>query len=244
MVSGSGGKADVGGFGLNYVCAGESSGNPTVVLEAGSGFPLKTWDKVWNEISGITQVFAYDRAGLGLSDRGDKPRHSQQMVENLHALLEKANIASPYILVGHSFGGLNVRLFANNFPDQVVGLVLVDPSHEEQEVKWMPLLSPESRKMYQKLTAIEGTREDFLASLEQVSASRKSYGEMPLTVLSAGRKDHNTEESHAMWIALHQDLLTLSANASHVIVENSGHNIHREQPGAVADAIRNVLKMV
>lgn len=86
----------------------------------------------------------------------------------------------------------------------------------------------------------EGTRDDFLKSLEQVRISRR-LGDLPLMILSAGRKDHNTDISHEKWIQLHQDLLTLSSRHSHVIVENSGHNIHLERLEKVIEAICKIV---
>lgn len=237
-------KLDVGKYKLYYKCMGRNSGNPTVVLESGYGFPSKTWDRVQKGVSEFTKVIAYDRAGVGFSEKGDKTRLSKQMVENLYTLLIRAHIDPPYILVGHSFGALNVRLFANTYPDLVAGLVLIDPSHEDQEDKWVPFLSEESKKLYKELCSKEGTRDDFLKSLEQVRISRRTLGDLPLMIVSAGRKDHNTDQSHEKWIQLHQDLLTLSSRNSHVIVENSGHNIHLEHPEKVIEVIRNIVHTV
>ena len=94
---------DIGGYQLHINCTGK--GSPTVILEAGLGGDSRSWHEVQPEIAEFAQVCSYDRAGLGWSDPGPKPRTSQQIVKELHRLLAKADIQSPYVLVGHSFGG-------------------------------------------------------------------------------------------------------------------------------------------
>jgi len=121
---------DVGGRRLHLRCVG--AGAPTVVLEAGLGDDLFTWARVQDSIAGFARVCAYDRAGYGWSDPGPAPRTSAQEVGELHALLGSAHLPPPYVLVGHSMGGLNVRLYAFRYPREVAGLVLVDPSQETQ----------------------------------------------------------------------------------------------------------------
>ena len=122
---------DVGGFRLHLSCLGK--GSPTVVMDAGGGAPSITWGLVPSQIAKFTRVCTYDRAGFGWSDPNLKrPRTSQQSVEELHLLLTKADIKPPYVLVGHSLGGVNMRLYASQYSEDVVGLVLVDSSHENQ----------------------------------------------------------------------------------------------------------------
>ncbi len=122
---------DIGGFCLHLNCVGQ--GTPTVVMDAGGGASSITWGLVPSEIAKFTRVCTYDRAGLGWSDPNPRiSRTSQQSVDELHSLLTKAGINPPYILVGHSLGGVNMRLYASQYPEDVVGLVLVDSSHENQ----------------------------------------------------------------------------------------------------------------
>ncbi len=122
---------DIGGFRLHLNCIGE--GTPTVVMDAGGAFSAITWGFVQSEIAKFTCVCTYDRAGLDWSDPSPrKARTSQQSVDELHLLLTKAGINPPYILVGHSLGGVNIQLYANQFLGDVVGLVLVDSSHKNQ----------------------------------------------------------------------------------------------------------------
>jgi pimeloyl-ACP methyl ester carboxylesterase len=123
---------DVGGYRLHIHCSGPDDANgPTVVMDAGIGECSLGWDLVQPEIAKFARVCTYDRAGLGWSDPAPTPRTSQQIVSDLHALLTNAEIEPPYVLVGHSFGGLNARLYASQFPDEVAGMVLVDSAHED-----------------------------------------------------------------------------------------------------------------
>src|SRR5215211_8224249 len=121
---------DVGGYSLHINCVGQ--GSPTVVLDAGLGEWSAQWVRVQRELSGSTRVCAYDRAGMGWSERGPEPRDARQISSELHTLLAKAGIEGPYVLVGHSFGGLYARMYAARYPNQVSGVVLVDSSHPEQ----------------------------------------------------------------------------------------------------------------
>jgi pimeloyl-ACP methyl ester carboxylesterase len=121
---------DAGGYRLHLNCTGE--GTPTVVLDAGLGGGVLDWSLVQPEVSKFARVCAYDRAGFGWSEAGVRPRTSQQIVKELHALLGNAGVQAPYVLVGHSIAGIHVQLYAAQYPDEVAGVVLVDSSHEDQ----------------------------------------------------------------------------------------------------------------
>jgi pimeloyl-ACP methyl ester carboxylesterase len=125
---------DVGGYRLHINCQGE--GGPTVVIEAAGGDSSLSWDQVRQEVAKFTRVCTYDRAGLGWSERSPKSRTAQNVVEELHSLLTQGGVEGPYVLVGHSIGGPYVRLYAHEYPDEVVGMVLVDASHEEQNLRF------------------------------------------------------------------------------------------------------------
>jgi pimeloyl-ACP methyl ester carboxylesterase len=115
---------DVGGYKLHITCAGE--GSPTVILDAVGGGSSTQWALVQPEIAATTRVCAYDRAGFGWSELGPEPRDAHQQVRELHTLLANADVAGPYVLVGHSYGGRVARVYAGQHLDEVAGLVLVD----------------------------------------------------------------------------------------------------------------------
>jgi pimeloyl-ACP methyl ester carboxylesterase len=119
---------DVGGRRMNIVCVG--SGSPTVILDAGLGGGAAAWARVQTRAARQTRVCAYDRAGMGFSDPAAAPRDAAAIVRDLRALLRGAKVVPPYVLVGHSSGGIFVRLYADRYPNEVVGLVLVDPDSE------------------------------------------------------------------------------------------------------------------
>jgi pimeloyl-ACP methyl ester carboxylesterase len=130
---------DIGGYKMHIYCAGQ--GSPTIILDAGMGDSFISWHKVQSEIAKFTRVCSYDRAGLGYSDSSPLPRTSRVIVDELHRLLQHAGITGPLILVGHSMGGFDVRLYASLYRSEVVGMVLVDSSHPEQQKRLPPALN-------------------------------------------------------------------------------------------------------
>ena len=121
---------NIGGYRLHINCTG--TGSPTVILDAGLGGTSLDWSKIQPEVARFTRVCSYDRAGYGWSESGAGPRTSQQIVQELHLLLVHAQVNGPYLLVGHSVGGLNMRLYAYRYPGEVAGMVLLDSTNEHQ----------------------------------------------------------------------------------------------------------------
>ena len=138
---------DIGGYKLHLHCQG--AGSPTVLLEAGQGESSLTWATLQPELAKTTRVCAYDRAGYGWSESSPLPRTVTNMVDELHTLFQRAELAGPYLLVGHSIGGLNMRLFAQRYPQTVAGMVLIDPAHEEMITRlpadWQAYLQSEMK---------------------------------------------------------------------------------------------------
>jgi pimeloyl-ACP methyl ester carboxylesterase len=121
---------DVGGTRLHINCTGQ--GSPAVILESGLANRSADWDIVQPQVASTTRVCSYDRAGIGWSDTGPEPRNPVRIARELHALLTNTGVPGPYVLAGHSFGGLYARMYAGLYPEQVVGMVLVDASHPDQ----------------------------------------------------------------------------------------------------------------
>lgn len=251
-------KIDVGGYGLYINCSAKADKeSPTVVLEAGLTQDSDAWNKVQPEVAKFARVCSYDRAGLGTSDApsSSQPRTSQQMVKDLHVLLENAGISAPFVLVGHSFGGVNVRLYASLYPKEVVGMVLVDSSYEDEMEKWVAMIPPETRK---QMEAAGGRRllgdvaVDLETSLKQMKAA-KWRTSMPLIVLARGRASFNPEDyspplrslapkGEELRIEMQKDLAARSTNNKFLFGEKSGHLIQQDEPELVVDAIRQVVE--
>jgi pimeloyl-ACP methyl ester carboxylesterase len=121
---------DVGGYRLHINCTG--TGSPTVVIDVG----LSDWSTMWGfvqpEVAKTTRVCTYDRAGLGWSEAGPLPRDATQFAKELHALLQNAHIPGPYVMVGHSLGGLPVRVFVHDYSSEVAGVVLIESMNPKQ----------------------------------------------------------------------------------------------------------------
>jgi pimeloyl-ACP methyl ester carboxylesterase len=140
-------RVDIGGYSLHLNCQGE--GSPTVVVDAGNGDFSLGWGLVQPKVAEFSRICTYDRAGYGWSDPGPQPRSAEQIATELHTLLSKAGVAGPYVLVGHSMGGYDVRMFAHLYPDEVAGMVLVDSGHPDQFNR----LPPEYNRITQQQTS-------------------------------------------------------------------------------------------
>jgi pimeloyl-ACP methyl ester carboxylesterase len=124
---------DVGGYKLHIYCIGE--GSPTVILDAAADMMSSDWAWIQPEIAKHTRVCSYDRAGMGWSDSSPQSRDAKQVTFELHTLLTNAGISGPYVMVGHSAAGLYARMYAAEYPEEVVGMVLVDPGHPDMDTR-------------------------------------------------------------------------------------------------------------
>lgn len=256
---------DIGGRKLRLFTRGE--GSPTVVIEAGMGEPpieSGSWSRVVNELSRSNLVVLYDRAGLGQSDPAAKlPRTCLDVANDLNALLTQAAIPGPYLLVGHSYGGLHIRMFASQYPDQVAGMVLVDASHPEQDQRWLAAFGPAKDGESDALKKIRGflasrttpdsnpEKIDPKATAAQIKGVR-GLGDKPLVILthSAGFKidpslpDENLKQIEAVWTEIQADYKNLSTRSVLLQSKSGGHNLHVEDPELVIAGIRTALDQV
>jgi pimeloyl-ACP methyl ester carboxylesterase len=208
---------DVGGYSMHLYCTGEEGRAPTVVMDIGSGGIGMDWQRVQPGVAKFARVCTYDRAGTGWSDQGPQPRTSQQIVKELHTLLGNAGVEGPYVLVGHSFGGVNMQLYASRYPDEVAGMVLVDSAIADKDFLramepsfpspvWLKFLATigVTRLPYtlggvtDERAAISTHAKDNYELANYISSMGKSYEEVraapmsledkPLIVLSAGSR--------------------------------------------------------
>lgn len=241
----SGEQVDIGGRELFLRCQG--TGSPTVILEHGLESNATAWQTVQEDLSDQTRVCLTSRAGMSFSDPipGDGTRTAQDAVDDLVAVLDVAEVPGPYVMVGHSFGGYTVRLFADQHPDDVVAMVLVDSSHEDQAGRLQQQVSPEAWTETEAfLNGGNSERMDFAASGAQVAATGP-LGDLPLTVLERSDNPDNPSEIDQalaeLWPGLQTELAALSTNSTHTVVPDSGHFIQIDQPDIVAEAIRTII---
>jgi len=212
-------------------------------MDAGLGDSLEVWGDLRPLVEEYARVCVYDRAGLGRSDPGPMPRTSAVIVEALRRLLARSGEPGPFVLVGHSFGGLNVRLFASYHPAEVAGLVLVDATHEDfPAIDARSRPEDERRKMETNLAATSPSALSELRSMEESAREVREaepLPEVPLVVVSSGLPRGSPEVAEA-WSRLQLDLARKVEGGVQVIAERSGHYIQHDQPALVAEAIREV----
>lgn len=237
---------------LHLHCKG--AGSPTVVFESGSGMDGTVWGGVAAELAPLTRTCAYDRMGLGYSSYGKKrPRTSQQMADELFALLQAAALPPPYVLVAHSAGGLNARLFAASHPRDVAALVLVDAVGPRHHERFMALYPPQTRDMVRRNAQRipDGWDSDtLLKSMEQVAAA-PALGATPLVVLSRGQPSvaelgvtpELATQLFAAWSELQAELPKLSTNSAQITAPNSGHMMIWEANALVVEGIREAVRV-
>lgn len=236
-------KIDAGGHSLAMLIGGE--GSPAVIFEAGFGAGLASWSTVQNGIAKFARTVSYDRAGIGQSEAGPKPRAAKQIALELHTALQKAGVGPPYILVGHSFGGIYARVFADLYPKEVVGMVLIDPSQEEFD-EWTKTHKEAQRAgADEQLAKTTGGVRDEAAEVSTSYAqahSAKTPAGIPVILLTAMKDETMPATVRKVWTQIHEDWIAKVPGGKHVVVENSGHFIQAEQPQVVIDAIKQAVE--
>ena len=261
---------DVGGYRLHLFCTGPTSGGaPTVVLDAGAGAFSTAWSAVQQALPAI-RTCAYDRAGWGWSEPGPGPRTITQEVFELHTLLRAAAVSGPYVLVGHSYGGLLVRRYAALHGSDVVGMVLVDPAHEESQLYYVKqgawlrvreqsegrtvppprIRAPGDTTMSFYDPVRDYWAEEFQAIHDARIANPRMLRGSPLVVVAAGREDPPPGVSQELWAQLRverraqmTDLMALSSKARLIRDPTSGHDIPKDDPQLIAACIANVVNV-
>ena len=230
----------------------ESGTGPTVVFESGMGEDASTWNDVRPAIAEFAHTVAYDRPGLGQSGPTSLPRTVVQMAADLQAVLEATKLAPPYVLVGHSLGGAVVQVFAHRYPDEVAGLVLVDPEdgrliqllHSRMSAtEWaarqraldeaMPNMPPQVRA---ELRAADDSGEDVARAVPLPL--------VPVVVLTGTKKNPEFPGNpleQDLKLELHNALVANTPGAQHILVPNSRHYIQNDAPKLVIQAVRELL---
>ena len=238
-----------GGRSLFLHCVG--SGGPTVVLEAGFGGDTFAWRDVQPQLGRTTRSCAYDRAGSGNSVAAAGVRDARDEIADLRQLLARARIDPPYVLVGHSYGGVLARVFAYLHPTETAGLVLLDTmgrdGRRQQLAIWPRSQAPEIRR---ELATSEIGGVD-LAAGEALAGRIRTLGDTPLAVITAGREDNFPRTParlgralNRLWDRMQDELAVLSDNSAHVVALASNHDVpssHSGQPSVVIRAAQAVV---
>ncbi len=233
--------------------ATQGQAGPLVVFENGRGNTVDTWSQVVPLVSQFARTVTYDRANLGYSQNLVDPKiafTAEKIARDLHEMLHTAKLSPPYILVGHSDGGMYVQMFARLYPKEVSGVVLVDSASADQEMAG-PLPSPKNSAYPESL--------GFSTSQKEIKAA-PPFPAVPLIVLTAsyhGSKDPNTifhmvssdnkpismteGVDQALWIGYQNQLAKLSPYSTHLYAYGSDHFIQKFQPNLVVDAIYTLV---
>jgi pimeloyl-ACP methyl ester carboxylesterase len=249
---------DVGGRRLH--CCVYGSGSPTVVLVSGLEAPQEYWNSVVPDLAEITTVVTYDRAGVGKSELGDLPAHGERSAKDLQVLVDKLAVPKPYILVGHSYGGSVVRLFASMYPDDTGGMILEDTQHEDVLNELRRILKGKDLESFEQnlapaFSAPEDpkTEADYRNITREQVRNSKPLPRIPLVVLtSPGRakamqplfSDEAIKEIERSDMALNEKLAALVPGGRHIVVEGAGHNIHLDKPEAVIAPVVEMIREV
>ncbi|WP_456733302.1 alpha/beta fold hydrolase [Bradyrhizobium sp. USDA 3364] len=228
----------VGSDRLHVDVIGESG--PTAVFEAGLGNDSTTWKSVADPISAFARVVLYDRVGLGQSSQltdTSAAITADAVARRLHTLLAAADTRPPYILVGHSLGGLYMQMFARKYPTEVSGVVLLESSSTE---------APSELKTRAKL--VPGTaaylEEEGVAESNQQVRNAGPFPDVPLAVIAATDHGPHFREWEPTLMRLQQQLATLSPQGSLIVAQGSGHDVQLDRPETVIDAVRRMAAAV
>lgn len=218
-------------------------GDATVVFESGWGNGWSPWDEVASEVAGHARVFAYSRPGYGRSDPTTEPRDGTHVVESLRTLLAARGYAPPYVLVGHSFGGTYVELFARAHPDEVAALVLVDPRPAGMSAACVHAaiagcIVPEG--VLSSRPAVEIAEYEAFANIGAEPAMARGLGAYPVRVLTATSHGFSPAGEH-LWVYLQGALADEADDGDQWLFEGAGHNLETDRAHDVAEIVLSVL---
>lgn len=249
---------DVGGYKLYTRTGGDKT--PTVVLITGFAGTTNDWKIMEDDIAEMATVINYDREGLGRSDSKNRPKDSETIARELHALLRAKGLNTPYVLAAHSLGGIHARVFTNLYKDEVAGLLLVDPTPENLIDSLLAALPPDLQADIRE--QLRQQEEDALSQLpegaikEEFRAVNTSYEQArglafttdaPVAIISSLKLEQgDTQESKDMAKRLRDELLDnlCTGPNKHYTTSTAGHFIQKDQPGLVMEALGWVLENI
>lgn len=221
-------------------------GEPTVIVLYGLASSMQEWAPVVRRISAQSRVFIYERRGYGRSPIVGSARGAKVIVDELSTMLDDLELDGPYVLVGHSMGAIYAQAFARTFPQQVAGLLLVDPSVEQLD-RFMMGADSETEMPPMTLLMNRGAKAEYrgrrLAITERDEADALP-SEIPVTVLSAGRNMTGGYSDLQDQVTNLQAMMTLGSDQGrHLVVERAGHNLHKVAPHAVELEVARLIAL-
>jgi pimeloyl-ACP methyl ester carboxylesterase len=262
---------DVGGHKLHLLTMGErKSGQPVVVMEAGVASSSLDWQLVQPKVAEFAQTVTYDRAGYGWSEKGTDPRSPQQIATELHTLLHNAGVEPPYVLVGHSFGGIYIRLFVEAYPDEVAGLIFVESSvpsmiktiNTQPEIdrlkrvsrlKTIGLVRLMLSRILNHVNHLEGAARAQYFAFNMLNSDNVIREALPMyegvtlkdavdaPVIVISREPFEELASEQRWQEYQQELVKLSSDSRQIFASSNTHYPALSEPELVIRAIREIL---
>jgi pimeloyl-ACP methyl ester carboxylesterase len=244
-------------------------GTPVVVIDAGITDGIDKLRPLQDRLAQTTSVITYNRAGYGQSGPGPLPRDCGREADELKALLDKASVRGPYVLVGHSLGALNVMVFASRYPKDVAGIVLLDPpplsfilGQEYKELgamaegmtaQWEAIADsaaksadPQDKARSAFFRAIASEHREMFGATARLAGGITTFGDIPLVVMAAGKANPNfgpiAEEYQKYWIEQSRALAAKSTKAKFVIAKESTHYLYLDAPDLVVENILSLVK--
>jgi pimeloyl-ACP methyl ester carboxylesterase len=239
--------ATLNGVAVEYAVAG--SGTPAIVLLNGAGGPLEGWVRVLAPLEAVSTVVAYNRLGIGRSSKPSEPQTGDVVVGTLRALLERLDLHPPYVLVGHSLGGLFVNLFARTYPSEVSAVVFLDSAAPEDSTLIEEHGTGLQRFTQRVVDAIFGRDQlgeaACVPKTVDMIARAGTFPPVPVVVVSAGRPARGIPPAvRAARVRNQEGLVALSPLGEHLVARSSGHFPQISEPGLVSEAIRSVVTSV
>lgn len=218
------------------------AGDATVVFESGLGDDWQPWQLVAPEVAEQARVLAYSRPGYGQSEPTTEPRDAEHIVEGLRALLAARGYAPPYVLVGHSFGGGYMELFAKAHPEEVAGVVLVDPRHRDfttacAEAGIEGCVPPDS--IVETLPQVQIDELEGYAQMSQEARIQGTFGSYPVRVLTATSHGFSPE-GEALWESMLGEIAGEAADGEQMVFAGAGHYLQVERAHEVSQVILNI----
>lgn len=234
---------------LQYNVSG--SGKPNIVLINGGSGPIEGWMKVLPEVSKLSSVFSYNRFGVAGSDKPKNAQDGITIVENLREALKIVGLEPPYLLVGHSLGGLYANLFARLHSNDIVGVIFLESSHpndislDKYQGKFVKTInkmfsifdSLSSQKQFSEVNFVKQT----VSQIQQID----SFPEIPIYVITGGKENRMMpEEARQRRLENQLELLSLSKNSKHIVAKNSGHFPQLSEPKVLIETIKDCIKQI